>query len=49
MSKFRDIRENTALARGVATHSPACALGWCARSPHLATTDAQRATVRLGK
>lgn len=49
MNKFRDIRENTALALGVATHSPACALWWCVRSPHLATTDEQRAAVRLGK
>lgn len=49
MSKFRDIRENPAPARGVATHFPACALGWCARSPYPTTTDAQRAAVRLGK
>lgn len=49
MSKFRDIRENTSLAQGVATHSPAYAMGWCARSLHLTTTDAQRAVVRLGK
>lgn len=49
MGKFRDIRENTALVRGVATQSPSCALGWCARSPHLTTTDAQRAAVRLRK
>jgi hypothetical protein len=49
MSKGRDIPENSALARRVATHSHLCALGWCARSPHLTTTDAQRAAVRLGK
>lgn len=49
MNKVRVIPENTTLARGVATHSPACALGWCARSPHLTTFDAQRAAVRLGK
>ena len=49
MSKFRDIRENTVLVRGFATQSPAYALGWCARSPHLTTTDAQRAAAWLGK
>lgn len=48
MSKFRDIRENIALVWGVTRQSPACALGWCARS-HLTTTDAQCAAVRLGK
>ena len=45
MSRFRDIRENTVLMRGVATQSPARALGRCARSPHLKTTDAQRAAM----
>ena len=49
MSKSRDIRANTALVRGIATQFPARALGWCARSPQLTTTDAQRAAVRLWK
>ena len=49
MIRFRDILENIALVQGVATQSPVRALGWCAWSPHLTTTDAQRAAVRLRK
>lgn len=47
MNRFRDIRENTALMRG-ATQSPARALGRCAQSPHLTTTDSQRAVFDPG-
>lgn len=47
MSKFMDIRENTAVVRGVTTQSPGCALGWRARFPHLTTIDVQRATAWL--
>lgn len=49
MSRFSGMQENTALARGVATPSPACALGESVWFLLLTTTDAQRAAVRLGK
>lgn len=49
MGRFKADQKNTALLRSVATWSPVCELGWCAQSPHLMTTDAQRAAVRLWK